>query len=87
MSDVGTLQKSEIPNPKYNKLPICGDVQSLIKGVRKKFENGFVSPTQPIHIICPINKHAAPYHHQQDWEIDPMQPSYRQRMFMDDLFH
>ena len=38
------------------------------------------------HRICPIDEHPAPDHHRQQREIDPVQPTDRERVFLFELF-
>lgn len=51
-----------------------GDMKSFIKAIWKKFEQNFITPTDFIYIIRPVNKQPAPYHASQNGEVEPMKP-------------
>ena len=57
-------------------------MQCLIPRLRKELQHSSIPPAQPIYIISPVDKEAAPYHHSKNREIEPMRPTYSQRMLL-----
>lgn len=63
-----------------------GNVKGLVERIGEKFEQGFIAPAQPVHIIGPVNQHTAPDHNTQHREIDPVKPADGEGMLLDDFF-
>jgi hypothetical protein len=62
-------------------------MKSLVKGLGKEFNQRFITKTNFVNIISPVNKKTTPNHNPQYREIDPMKPPNSQWMFVDNSFH
>jgi len=60
-------------------------LEIVVKPLRKEFEQFVAGDLQAIDVVSPIDKQPAPHHHEKQREVDPMQPAYRERMFVFEL--
>jgi hypothetical protein len=59
----------------------------LVKVLREKVDQRDFAEADAVNVIGPINKKAAPNHHAQDREVDPVKPADGQGMFLFQPFH
>ena len=64
-----------------------GDVQRFVKRCGEEGKQDVVSQVDLVDIVGPIDQHAAPDHHGQDREVDPVHPADGEGMFGDNFFH
>src|SRR5258708_10696463 len=57
-------------------------LELLVEPVRKELHQRVAAEPDPVDIVRPVYQQAAPDHHHQDWKVDPMEPTDRQRVLL-----